>query len=280
MPAAVPEPPPLTTDDFRLPLDDFELQVRRFGLPGPASGPTLVLLHDSLGSVALWRDLGAQLALATGRPVLAYDRRGYGQSSSFGPAPRTSRYLEEEAETVNRVLAACGLAQAVLFGHSDGGTLALLAAALEPARIAACVTIGAHVFVEDVTLAGIREAQRQYQTTNLPQKLARYHGANTDAVFRAWTETWLAPSFRTWNIERYLPAVACPVLVLQGSNDEYGTAAQVEAIARQTTGPATARLLPGRGHSPHREDPGLVVQLTADFLNSNWSVLGQEPGLG
>lgn len=268
MPDSVPRSSSVQREDFSLPFDGYELRVRRLTPPGAPARPQLVLLHDSLGCITLWRDFPEQLAHATGLTVLAYDRRGYGQSASFGPEPRTSRYLEEEAHNVNQVLAACGITRAVLVGHSDGGTLALLAAALEPARTVAIITVGAHVFVEDVTLAGIRAAQEQYRTTDLPARLARYHGPKTEAVFRAWADTWLAPSFRTWNVESYLPRISCPVLVLQGSDDEYGTAAQVTAVAGQVAGPATAHLLPGLGHSPHRQAPAAVLALVATFLGS------------
>ncbi|WP_167855425.1 alpha/beta fold hydrolase [Hymenobacter fodinae] len=195
-----------------------------------------------------------------------YDRRGYGESAPFGPVPRTVAYLEQEALTVPAVLRAAGIGRAVLVGHSDGGTLALLTAAQEPALVGAVVTIGAHVFVEDVTLIGIRAAQAQYASTDLPQRLARYHGVNTKPMFRAWTDTWLQPAFRHWNIERYLPHIHCPVLVLQGAADEYGTAAQVEALASQVAGPAQTVLLPGLGHTPHRQNLGQVLEYSSAFL--------------
>lgn len=264
-------PDDLLPADFCLPFDDHFLRVQTWqpAPPAAANQPWLVLLHDSLGSIRLWRDLPAELARATGRPVLAYDRQGYGESAPFGPGARPTDYLEREARTIPRVLAACGVGRAVLLGHSDGGTLALLTAAQAPGLVAAVITIGAHVFVEDVTLAGIRATREQYARTNLPQRLARYHGPNTEAVFRAWTETWLRPNFRTWNIEACLPRVGCPVLVVQGELDEYGTPAQVEAIARQVSGPATVALLPGLGHTPHRQAPERLVPVLSGFIMRN-----------
>ncbi|GAB2963863.1 alpha/beta hydrolase [Hymenobacter coalescens] len=242
--------------------------MRRLRVTGPAADtrPWLVLLHDSLGCITVWRDFPTRLAAATGCHVLVYDRRGYGGSSAFDAAPRTLGYLEAEAPVLRQVLDACGIGQAILFGHSDGGSIALLAAALYPGRIAGVLTEGAHVFVEDVTLAGIRTAQQQYHTTSLPEKLARHHGSKTEAVFRAWTDTWLAPGFRAWNIEAYLPRIQCPVLVLQGEADEYGTPAQVAAIAGQVSGPARSVLLPGAAHTPHREVPEETLRLAADFI--------------
>lgn len=245
----------------------YHLRVQRL-LPPPATParPTLVFLHDSLGCIRLWRDFPARLAAATGCPALVYDRRGYGQSDAFGPAPRTTGYLQAEVPVLCQLLDACQLPQVVLFGHSDGGSIALLAAAHYPGRVAAVVTEGAHVFVEELTLAGIRAAQEQYRSTNLPERLTRYHGQKTDAVFRAWADTWLAPDFRNWNIEAYLPRIQCPVLVLQGENDEYGTTAQVEAIARQVSGPAQAVLQSGAAHTPHKEAPDETLRLAADFV--------------
>ncbi|GAB2772193.1 pimeloyl-ACP methyl ester carboxylesterase [Hymenobacter luteus] len=270
---------PLPATDFTLLFPDHYLRARTLRHPSPAADgrPWLVLLHDSLGSIRLWRDLPARLATALECHLLLYDRRGYGESAPLGPHPRTPAYLEEEAQTIPAVLAACGITRAVLFGHSDGGTLALLAAATAPALVAAAVTIGAHVFVEEETLRGIRAARQQYTTTELPQRLTRYHGANTEGLFRAWTDTWLSPAFRAWNIEPYLPRVQCPVLVLQGTHDEYGTEAQVAAIAGQVAGLAQAKLLEGLGHTPHRQDPALVVHLTATFLRP-YLGLGPLPG--
>ncbi|OON67721.1 alpha/beta fold hydrolase [Hymenobacter sp. CRA2] len=258
----------LTQQEFSLDLGGYALQVRTIKVPAAeaAQRPWLVFLHDSLGCISLWRDFPARLAAATGCHALIYDRRGYGQSAAFSDEARTPGYLEAEAPVLRQVLERCGIGQAILFGHSDGGTIALLAAALYPAHVAAVITEGAHVFVEDLTLAGIRAAEQHYRTTNLPEKLTRYHGAKTDAVFRAWTETWLAPEFRSWNIESYLPRIQCPVLVLQGENDEYGTTAQVEAIARQVAGPAQAVLLPGAAHTPHKEATEATLRLTTEFV--------------
>ncbi|GGG27874.1 alpha/beta fold hydrolase [Hymenobacter glacieicola] len=259
----------LVVSDFTLPFANHYLRCRTLRQPVAAADgrPWLVFLHDSLGSIRLWRELPAQLAAALGCHALVYDRRGYGESAPFGPEPRTPAYLEQEARTVPAVLAACGIRRAVLLGHSDGGTLALLVAAAEPALVAAAVTVGAHVFVEKETVRGIQAARQQYATTELPQRLARYHGANTEGLFRAWTDTWLAPDFRSWNIEHYLPRVQCPLLVVQGAADEYGTPAQVAAIARQVAGPVRTALLPGLGHTPHREAPELVLELVVEFLS-------------
>jgi pimeloyl-ACP methyl ester carboxylesterase len=225
-----------------------------------------VLLHDSLGSVRLWRDFPERLAAATGLGVLAYDRRGHGESEPFGPKTRTNAYLHEEAATLERVLAAAEVDAAVLFGHSDGGTIALLAAALHPGRVRAVVAEAAHVFVEDRTLEGIRAAQRTLATGDLLARVTRHHGAKAEALLAAWMGTWLSPGFRGWNVEAELRRIRCPVLVLQGELDEYGTDAQVHAIARGVAGAARPVLLPGLRHTPHREDPDAVLGLVAEFV--------------
>lgn len=254
--------------DHDLPLPDHTLRVRTLAHPSPSARarPTLVFLHDSLGSIALWRDFPARVAAAAGCDALVYDRRGYGESSPFAAAARTPAYLEEEADVLPLVLAGCGVERAVLFGHSDGGSIALVAAARHPALVRGVVSEGAHVFVEERTLAGIRDAQEALRTTNLAARLARYHGDKTGGVTAAWIDCWLSPAFRDWNIERYLPAVRCPVLALQGEHDEYGTAEQLHAIARGVAGPVHEWLVPGVGHTPHRDAADLVLERTVRFL--------------
>ncbi|WP_400193635.1 alpha/beta fold hydrolase [Hymenobacter sp. B81] len=249
---------------------DYFLRVLTLRGPDPAADqrPWLVFLHDSLGCIALWRDFPVRLAAATSCHALVYDRRGYGQSAPLGEGPRPHDYHAAEVPDLWRVLDLHGIERAVLVGHSDGGTIALQAAALGPERVSGVVTEGAHVFVEEETLAGIRQARQLYQTTDLPARLARYHGPKTEAVFRAWTDTWLRPDFRSWNVEEYLPRVQCPVLVLQGAADEYGTWAQVDAITAQTGGPSRSERLPGVGHTPHKEAPAATLGLMTDFVNS------------
>ena len=257
------------SETFDLPFGDHALRVRTIAATDPAAErrPTVVFLHDSLGCITTWRDFPDRLAAALGCHALVYDRRGYGASSAFGPEPRRPGYLEDEATVLGRVLDACGIDEAILFGHSDGGSIALVAAARFPERVAAVVTEGAHVFVEERTLAGIREAQETLRATDLRERLWRHHGARTDAVTAAWIDVWLSPQFRDWNIERYLPDVRCPVLVLQGTDDEYGTAEQVRTIAEGVAGPSRALLIPGVGHTPHRAAPDEVLRATTAFLS-------------
>lgn len=232
---------------------------------GPERKATLVFLHDSLGCTSLWRDFPGQLGEVLSCDVFMYDRQGYGQSGPFSRAARGTGYLEDEARTLEQVLDAAHIDQCILFGHSDGGSIALIAAALFPERFLAVITEGAHVFVEDITLEGIRAAMHQFETTDLAQKLSRYHGDKTSALFDAWTKTWTAPFFRDWNIEHFLPAISCPVLAVQGADDEFGTPAQLDAIASGAG--AETLLMPGFGHNPHKEDSAAMVRIAQDFLD-------------
>ena len=242
------------------------LAVQRLQPDGAAAGPTLVFLHEGLGSIALWRDFPTRLCQRLGLPGLVYDRWGHGQSEPLD-RPRDLRYLHDEAELfLPELLAEVAVERPVLIGHSDGGTIALLYAARFPDRPPAIVTEAAHVFVEDITVAGIRAAGRAYAETDLATRLVRYHGERTHSLFHAWHDRWLSPDFRTWNIEAELATVACPTLVLQGDADQYGTPAQVEAIARAVSGPAETALLPGIGHTPHQEAPEQVLGLIESFL--------------
>lgn len=233
--------------------------------PAPAGAP-VVFLHDALGSVSLWRDFPDRLCAALGREGLVYDRLGFGRSDPW-PGPPGHTFLEVEARRrLPEVLRQAGVDRPVLFGHSDGATIALLFAAFFPEVPAAVVSVAAHVFIEDVTLAGISETAAAWETTDLPARLARHHGEKAEAVFRSWAETWHDPAFRGFSAVETIRAVRCPVLVIQGEKDEYATRAQVDAIASSVSGPVRSLLLPGLGHFPHREDPGAVLAETVSFL--------------
>lgn len=243
-----------------------ELAVQRLWPDGSGAGPTLVFLHEGLGCIALWKDFPSRLCARLGLPGLVYDRWGYGQSAPLD-RPRTTNYLHDEARLfLPAVLEQAGVTRSVLVGHSDGGSIALLYAAAFPSAPAAIVTEAAHVFVEEITLAGIQAAGVAYATTDLPRRLARYHGTKTESIFKAWHDGWRSPEFRAWNIEAELPRILCPTLVLQGVNDEYGTTAQVEAIVRGVSGPARSALLPDCGHTPHHEAGQQTIELIAEFV--------------
>jgi pimeloyl-ACP methyl ester carboxylesterase len=259
--------PESRTSDQVVRLGDVQLRVRSIEAPGASvSDPVLVFLHDSLGCVDTWRDFPGALARRVGLTAIVYDRRGYGQSSPFGPDPRTPYYLEDEARVLFQLLDALEIGPVVLFGHSDGGSISLIAAAEHADRVRAVVTEGAHVFVEDITLAGIRDARAMFVTTDLATRLARYHGDKVAGIVSAWTETWLSPEFRDWNIESYLTRVQCPTLVIQGNDDEFGTPAQVDAIVRGIGNEARSLIIPGVGHTPHRDARTVVLDAASSFI--------------
>ncbi len=253
--------------DF-LEIDGVRLEAAWHG-PAPdqvSDAPTLVFLHEGLGCVSLWRDFPARLARATGLGALVYSRRGYGRSDPV-PLPRPVRFMHDEAEVLEKVLDAAGIREALPVGHSDGASIALIHAATHPgARIRALALVAPHVFVEELTVASIAAIGREYGRTDLPRRLERHHGANTECAFRGWNDVWLDPAFRAWSIEALLPRVAPPTLVLQGGKDEYGTMRQVAALLVGTEGPVTARLLEGCGHSPHRDRPDDVLAAMRGFI--------------
>ncbi|MAY68203.1 MAG: alpha/beta hydrolase [Rhodospirillaceae bacterium] len=241
------------------------LEYAWWGEPPVAERPALVFLHEGLGCVDMWRDVPETLAGLTGLPAFAYSRAGYGRSEGI-PLPRPADYHAPEAyDVLPAVLDAAGIGRAVLIGHSDGGTIALMAAGRDP-RIHGVVTMAAHVFNEDVTIRGIRAARKAWRETALRDRLRRYHGDNVEAAFFGWNDTWLTDAFRTWNVTDCLPSVTCPVLVVQGADDQYGTAAQVHAIASGVSGPARDLILPGCGHSPHLEAPDSLLPEIARFI--------------
>lgn len=235
-------------------------------IAGDAGRPWLVFLHEGLGCTSLWGDFPQRLCAATGCRGLLYDRRGHGRSPAAAQ-PRTPGYLHAAAlEELPAVLAAeIPGAAYVLVGHSDGGSIALIHAAQQPALLRGAVTVAAHVGVEDITLAGIRRAVAAWDAGKLAG-LAAHHGDKTAALFGAWSETWLAPAFRDWNIEALLPQIRCPLLVVQGVDDPYGSPAQVDAVVRQTGGAASPLLLPACGHAPHRERTDALLASVCRFV--------------
>ncbi len=237
--------------------------------PAPAEAPTLVFLHEGLGCVAMWKGFPAAVAAATGCGALVYSRAGYGGSDAV-ELPRPTRYMHDEAfGALPEVLDATGVRDAILVGHSDGGSIALLYAGSGRAeRVRALVLEAPHVFVEDVSVVSIAEAKRAYESGDLRARLLRYHGENTDGAFWGWNDVWLSDAFRAWNIEEALPRVRAPALVLQGEDDAYGTLAQVDAIVRQSGGRVERRILPACGHSPHRDRPEETLDAIVRFVAS------------
>ncbi len=184
--------------------------------------PTIVFLHDSLGCTQLWRDFPEKLALQTQCNVLVYDRLGYGKSFPMLTYERENNYMEQEADLLNDLLKELNINDIILFGHSDGGTIALIFAAKYPEKVIATLCEAGHIFVEDITVNGVKDAFEAYKTTNLPERLAKYHGDKVEMMVKAWTEIWLSDKFRSWNIEYLLKNITSPLLFIQGENDEYG----------------------------------------------------------
>lgn len=233
----------------------------------PASNPDrppLVLLHEGLGSASMWGRFPEKLAAATGCRVLAASRAGYGHSDPT-THERTPAYHRVEVEgDLPAFLDALELERPVLVGHSDGGTIALLFGATHPTRARGLVAMAPHEFIEEVTLAGIRETGQLWRSTDLRERLARHH-ADPDRVFREWHDVWLSAPYRDWTMEAELSAITCPVLAIQGLEDQYGSLRQIEVIAERA--PQTRLLvLPDCGHSPHRDQEALVLEAIGAFL--------------
>lgn len=231
--------------------------------------PTLVFLHEGLGCVALWKDFPAQVAAATGCEVLVYSRLGYGKSDPV-EIPRPLAYMHIEGmEVVGKVLDAAGIKEAVLVGHSDGGSIALIhAGGVKDPRVTGLVLLAPHVFNEEMCVASIRQVKVDYETTDLRERLARSHGDNVDCAFWGWNHAWLDPDFMHWNIEEYLPGVTVPVLAVQGEDDQYGTLRQLDAIENQVQGPFERQVLPACGHSLHRDQPQATLEAITGFVRA------------
>ena len=242
-----------------LDVDGLALEARWVGPPRDG-GVELVFLHEGLGSVTQWRDTPERI----GRPALVYARAGYGQSTPIVP-PRPLTYMHDEAALLPRVLAAAGVRDHILIGHSDGASIALIAAGRDDDAPRAIVAIAPHVIVEDISVESIARAADAYRTGDLRARLARHH-ADVDGAFWGWNRAWLDPEFRAWDIREFLPRITVPILVVQGERDEYGTAAQVDAIAAGAAGPVEIAWIPGAGHSPFRDAPELVHARIARFV--------------
>jgi pimeloyl-ACP methyl ester carboxylesterase len=242
-----------------------QLEYRMIG-PRPAEAPVLVLLHDGLGCAGLWGDFPDRLQQATGAGVFVYSRAGYGQSS---PArlPRPLAYMHDEArETLPRLLETISFRSGLLVGHSDGASIATIyAGSHQDHRVAALVLIAPHFFTEDIGIASIVEAKMAYETTDLREKLARWH-KDPDNAFRGWNGAWLDPNFRRWDITEQLAYIRVPILIVQGEADQYGTVRQIEAAQRDCYCPVEVALLPGARHSPQREAPAATLKAISEFV--------------
>jgi pimeloyl-ACP methyl ester carboxylesterase len=238
--------------------------------PDRLGAPLLVFLHEGLGSLAMWKDFPRTLCNAVGCRGLVYSRPGYGRSS-----PRAAEeawgldFMHRQAhEVLPALLAALGVDAAAqppwLFGHSDGGSIALLYAARFPRRVAGAVVVAPHIVVEDLSVASIAQARSAYLDTDLRQRLARYHD-DPDSAFWGWNRIWLHPPFRQWSIEDEIAAISCPLLAVQGLDDEYGTLEQIRGIARRVVQTQLLEL-PDCGHSPQRDQPQRLIAAATAFI--------------
>jgi pimeloyl-ACP methyl ester carboxylesterase len=239
------------------------VEYERIAVAG-AAGPTLVFLHEGLGSIAMWRDFPTRVAQATGCSALLYSRYGYGRSDPLA-APRTVRYMHDEAQVaLPDLLDQLAVDRPILIGHSDGGSIALIHAGAGMRPVAGIVTLAAHVIVEDVSVASIAAARTAYETTDLRTRLAHFH-ADVDSAFWGWNRIWLDPAFRAWNIDEYVSRIACPVLAIRGVDDEYGTMEQIDRIARLAPDVELVKL-DACGHSPQRDQPDAVIAAVDRFI--------------
>ncbi len=239
-------------------LEAARIEARQSALP------TIVMLHEGLGSVAHWKDFPSRLAEETGAGVFLYSRYGHGGSDAL-EEPRPVSYMHHEAQVVlPEILRQAGIERPLLLGHSDGASIAILYAGRFPESPTGLILEAPHVFVEDITVASIALARVLYNETDLPQRLGRYH-AHVDSLFWGWNNIWLDPRFRGWNIESHLDSIRCPVLVLQGTQDEYGTTKQIQAIQRRIPS-AWAIMLDGCKHAPHRDHPDAALSAISRFL--------------
>jgi pimeloyl-ACP methyl ester carboxylesterase len=269
------EPQRNGANTFEVMVQGHRLEVQRIAGQGTAplkpkdglSRPSteLVFLHEGLGSISLWKDFPARVAAATGCLAVVYSRYGSGNSDVLDE-PRPVTFMHDEGlKAFPELLAKLKLEAPILIGHSDGASIALIYAGVHH-RVRGLVLLAPHVFVEDLSVKSIAEAKVKFETTNLAEKLARHH-RDAARTFWGWNNIWLHPDFRRWNIEEYLPRITCPILVIQGLEDEYGTMAQPEAIARQSGGPVEILRLADCRHSAHRDQPDAVLEKIAQFVS-------------
>jgi len=250
-----------------LTIGSSDLEYRMIG-PSPADAPVIVMLHEGLGSAGLWGDFPDKLQAATGAGVFVYSRAGYGASTPV-KLPRPLDYMHTEAlDVLPKLLDRIGFRRGLLLGHSDGASIATIyAGSRQDRRIEGIALIAPHFIVEDVSVASIAEIKKAYETTNLREKLSRWH-KDVDNAFYGWNGAWLHPKFRDWDISDYLAYIRVPVAIVQGVDDQYGTMRQVEIAREECYCPIDVTVIPGAGHQPHREAPGATLDAITEFANA------------
>ena len=244
----------------------FAIKIDSF--PDDKNMPVLVFLHDSWGCVEMWGDYPQRLVKMSGLNGLVYDRRGYGQSSPFAVKQRTEFYLHDEARELIDVMDTRGIKHAILYGHSDGATIALLAAARYPERIKGLILEGAHSFIEDSGKAAVLETRERAKETSLLASLEKYHGDKTSELFRLWHETWLSDYFAHWTIVPLLHNIICPVLAFQGEHDEFGSIEQLNILKKEIAAPVTIAEISSAGHTPRKEAEEETLKRVNEFLKN------------
>jgi pimeloyl-ACP methyl ester carboxylesterase len=244
-----------------------ELEYRMIG-PAPGDAPTIIMLHEGLGSAGLWGDFPEKLAAATGTGVFAYSRAGYGASTP-APLPRPVDYMHVEAlDVLPKLLDAIGFRRGLLLGHSDGASIAAIyAGGVQDHRIRGLALIAPHFIVEELSVQSIAEIRNLYETTDLKSKLKRWHN-DVDNAFYGWNDAWLNPKFRDWDISEYLAYIRVPIAIVQGADDHYGTIRQIEIAEQECYCPVDVSIITGAGHSPHRETPEATLNAIAEFARS------------
>ena len=252
-----------------------DLEYRMIG-PAPDSAPTIVMLHEGLGSAGLWGDFCEKLQAATGAGVFAYSRAGYGASTP-AKLPRPVDYMQIEAvDVLPKLLDAIGFRRGLLVGHSDGASIAAIyAGSHQDHRVEGLALIAPHFIVEDISVASIAEIKTAYETGGLREKLARWH-KDVDNAFYGWNSAWLDPKFRDWDISEFLAYIRVPIAILQGVDDVYGTMRQIEIAQEECYCPVDVTVIPGAGHQPHREAPGATLDAISEFANAVLRVHGSQ----
>ncbi|GAA6202612.1 alpha/beta hydrolase [Aquicoccus sp. SU-CL01552] len=233
--------------------------------PSPDKAPTIVMLHEGLGCAALWRDFPARVAARTGMGVLVYSRQGYGQSDP-AELPRPLDFMTREAvDVLPHVLDQAGIERCILFGHSDGATIAAIhAGSVEDFRVRGLILMAPHFFTEEMGLAEIAKARAAFETTDMKERMAKYH-KDPENAFRGWNDTWLDPAFKAWNVGEVIDYFRIPVLAIQGRADQYGTLAQIEEIETRSYAPVDTVILDDCKHAPHLEQPDQTLDAVAEF---------------
>lgn len=249
----------------RLVVDGVALEYACYG-PAPQDAPTIVMLHEGLGCTALWREFPRQVAEATGFGVFVYSRQGYGQSDAI-PLPRPLDFMTREAvDVLPHILNAIGFREGILFGHSDGATIAAIyAGSISDHRVRGLILMAPHFFAEEDGLAEIAKTAETFETTDLPTKMEKYH-ADVNGAFRGWADTWLHPEFKEWNVAEVIDYLRIPVLAIQGRDDQYGTLAQVEEVEARAYSPVDLAILDDCRHAPHIEQPEATLSAIGEFV--------------